>query len=227
MGFWTILAFLTALGSLCLLSPLRQREERLSLRSRFFFGSLAVGFLPVFSLSLYLFLGTPFFAERSGSGGRAEYSLAESENNIISPFALLERRLRQTPEDGSAWLLFAQEAVKAGLFPQAVAAYETALQFLGPVGAINADFGEALVHMNHGRVTQEARSQFEIARLRDPELVKPRFFLILAQKQAGKTEEAQRDAALLLRSLPPDSLWRPRIKTLLSERQEPSENKNP
>lgn len=141
--------------------------------------------LPVIALSLYAIYGSPQFpaqplASRMQPGG-------ESVEILI---ARVEERLRANPEDGMGWSVIAPVYMRLGRYPEAAEAFRKAATLLGETADRAANLGEALALANGGDVAGEARQAFEKAASLDPDHGKARYWLAIAEEQAGRTAEA-------------------------------------
>lgn len=78
--------------------------------------------------------------------------------------------------------------------------------------------GEALVRAAGGRVTPEALAQFDQALRGDPFDPRARFFLALAQDQAGDHDGAMEAWVALINAAPPDAAWAPDVRAAVERR---------
>ena len=121
--------------------------------------------------------------------------------------AMLEARTRQTPRDVAAWRLLAFAYERGGRHADAARA-DAAAEALAPtVADLPGARGEALTEAAGGKVTEEALAAFRRAVALSPTDPRARFYLALADYQAGRREKAKAEWDALIRSAPPDASW--------------------
>jgi cytochrome c-type biogenesis protein CcmH len=143
--------------------------------------------VPAIALGLYLKLGSPdvpdqsAFARDTGAGG---------DQSIASLVSQVEAHLASNPNDGQGWQVIAPVYLKMGRFNDAVTAWHRAIALNGESAVRESGLGEALVAAANGAVTDDAKKAFEAAVASDPQEVKARYFLGLADEQDGNREAA-------------------------------------
>ncbi|MGY9005911.1 MAG: c-type cytochrome biogenesis protein CcmI [Alphaproteobacteria bacterium] len=197
----------------------------------FGFASLAI-VVPIFCGVFYLFIGSPNqpglpFAERRAENTGPEMTL-EKFAKIISMVAL---GVEMKPNEIAGWKILSTGYLRLGRDGDAEKAFSRALELAkgNPVEAatIAANFGEALVARQNGRVTPRARRAFERAHGLAPKLPKPRYYLGLALLQSGDAKSALALWTQLAAEAPPNAPWlgilKKRIERIKKERpQTPS-----
>ncbi|WP_425500154.1 tetratricopeptide repeat protein, partial [Propylenella binzhouense] len=169
---------------------------------------LALLGIPVLAAGLYLAKGAPDLP-----GQPLEARLEQGgKTDIETLVARVEERLRQSPEDGRGWAVLAPVYVRLGRPQDAVEAYRNVIRLLGTSAERQADLGEAIYLAEGGIVTAAAREAFEAANAADPKAAKPRFFLALAQEQAGEKAKAVEAWRALLADAAPDAPWRATVE---------------
>jgi cytochrome c-type biogenesis protein CcmH len=169
--------------------------------------------IPVLSLSLYLALGAP---NLPGQPLAARLSTPTVPNDIETLVAKVEEHLAKSPEDGRGWEVVAPVYLRMGRADDAVTAYRNAIRLLGPTAERQTGLGEAIFTAEGGIVTADARNAFEAARLADPQLPSPRYYLGLAAEQEGKREDAASEWRAMLASAPADAPWRALVEEALA-----------
>ncbi|GGB63211.1 c-type cytochrome biogenesis protein CcmI [Roseibium aquae] len=167
---------------------------------------IAIVALPVFTLGLYMVLGSPGMPDQPLAARLAEPPDGQSVEELV---ARVERHLAQNPQDGQGWAVIAPVLMRMGDPQGAARAYANAVRLLGPTPERVTDMGEAMTMANDGIISASARAAFEQAVELDPAAVKPRFFLALALGQEGRTEDAIAAWQSLLDGANPDALWVP------------------
>ena len=179
---------------------------------------LAIAALPVFTLGLYLAIGSPELSDQPLS---ARLSAPAEQQSVDELVARVERHLAKNPEDGEGWAIVAPVYMTLGDPRASVRAYANALRLLGNRPDWLANMGEAMTVANEGVVTQDARMAFTAAIELDPGAVKPRFFLAMALGQEGRREEALAAWEELLAGADESAAWvhaaRQRVAALLGE----------
>ena len=173
-------------------------------RARRIAATVAVIAMPAIALGLYLVFGSPQLPDRPLA---ARLSAPVDEQDIGTLVARVEARLAAAPADGRGWALIAPVYLRLGRYDDAARALANANRLLGSDPVREADLGEALVEVNQGLVTADARGAFERARAADPSAVRPRFYLALALSQEGRTAEATAAWQELLAGAPPGAPW--------------------
>ena len=139
---------------------------------------------------LYLTLGSP---DLPGQPLAARLADAHGEGNSVEAlFRRVEAHLEQHPDDGRGWEVIAPVYMRLGRYEDAAKARANALRLLGPTAQRQADLGEALVALENGTVTAQAKAAFDAAIRLDPGNVSARFYQGIAAEQDGNREEAAR-----------------------------------
>ncbi|HEV8679643.1 MAG TPA: c-type cytochrome biogenesis protein CcmI [Stellaceae bacterium] len=183
--------------------------------------TLAVLLLPVAAWTLYWQLGSPAmpdrpFAERAGAAaGPAAQDAGHADMNEV--LARLRAHLKAHPEDLTGWLLLARSELSLGRFAEAVDAYRHAVDLSGHRADIVGDWGEASVLAAGGTVTPQAREAFA-AGLNDKKAApRSRYYLALAQLQAGDVAGALKAWRDLAADSPADADWLPLVHRRIAE----------
>lgn len=171
-----------------------------------FLRKLAIGMVtvvpPAIGLCLYITLGSPGLPDQP-----LEARLENPGNDMSLLVAKAERHLAQNPNDGSGWDILAPIYFRTARLGDAELAYRNAIRLIGPNGARLSGLGETLVVANDGIVTEDARSAFEEAVRLEPGNVRARFYVGVAQEQAGKAAEAKATFEEIAKASPPDAPW--------------------
>ena len=179
-------------------------------------GLLAV---PAFTLSIYFVIGAP---DLPGQPLVARIAAASEGQRIDELVAKVESHLARSPEDGRGWEILAPVYLRLGRPAQAATAWRNAIRILGSSAALQADLGEALVAVQDGFVTADARKAFQMAIDEDPTIAKARFFLALARDQDGDAAGAAEAWRALLADTPPDAPYRASIELALGDDVSPA-----
>jgi cytochrome c-type biogenesis protein CcmH len=158
-------------------------------------------FLPI---SLYAKYGAPNIPD---APAYARTGLPPNHKSIMAMVAQVEQHLAQDPNDGAGWQVIAPVYMQLGRFDEAAIAFRKSLALNGETAACDSGLGEALVAAASGMVTDEAKQFFERAIARDPNDVRARYFLGLADEQDGNKEAAAAKWRALLKGAPANAPW--------------------
>jgi cytochrome c-type biogenesis protein CcmH len=140
----------------------------------------------------------------------------QSNGEIEAAVAAVEARLIAKPEDGKGWAVIAPVYMRLERYSDAAHAYAEALRLLGEDPLRRAAYGEALVAVAGGVVTDEARQAFDRALAEQPGQPQARFYVALAAEQEGKKADAIRDYQSLIADSAPDAPWRSMVDARLA-----------
>jgi cytochrome c-type biogenesis protein CcmH len=171
---------------------------------------IAVG-LPTIAFPLYARLGQPTLPDEPLASRKTTPQI-----DIAAAVAAVEARLIAKPDDGKGWAVIAPVYMRLERYSDAAHAYSEALRLLGEDPLRRAAYGEALVAVAGGVVTDEARQAFDRALTEQPGQPQARFYLALAAEQDGKKGDAARDYQSLLADSPPDAPWRSVVNARLA-----------
>lgn len=148
---------------------------------------------------------------------QARLEAAPGHTDIATAVARIEAHLAQHPADGRGYEVVAPFYLRNGRFAEAIDAFEKALRYLGATPQRHASLGEARVLAERGRVSDEAKRDFEAALALDPRSPISRFYIGLAAAQGGDKDRAIEVWSKLLEDSPADAPWRPRVTALLAQ----------
>jgi cytochrome c-type biogenesis protein CcmH len=177
------------------------------------FAAVALVAMPVAALGLYLFIGSPDLPDQPFT---ARMTAPLEDQDVATLVVRAEARLAANPNDGSGWEVIGPAYVRLGRYRDGVRAFGNALQLLGSDVRRETSYGDAIVRLNDGVVTADARAAFERANRLDPKAVPPRFYLALALGQEGRKAEAVAAWQALLAGAPADAGWVPIARNALA-----------
>jgi len=169
------------------------------------------GLIALGALGVYLINGEPDMpgqpygdlVERLRTADPMSLSAIEQEER-------LRDALRNNPEDADALTLLGRYLSRTERELEAVALFERALR-LEESARIYSDLGQALLNLNEGNLTPQARTAFGQANRLDPAMPEPAFFLGVAAFEDGDRAEAARRWAGIIERLDPDDPFRQAI----------------
>jgi cytochrome c-type biogenesis protein CcmH len=172
-------------------------------------------------LCLVLPAGGSLLYARMGSPNEPDQPLAERmqsprpDINIL--IAKMENHLAESPEDGKGWELLAPIYMRQMRADDAAMAYRNTIKYLGESGARWGALGETLAAAAQGQVTKDARTAFEKALSLDAGDPRARFYLALADAQAGQLDKAKAEFESLAKDSPPDAPWQDVLKAQIAQ----------
>jgi cytochrome c-type biogenesis protein CcmH len=143
--------------------------------------------VPTIGISLYGLFGQPALAD-SPLSSRADAT--PEPDPVAEALARIEAEVAASPDNEKAWSALAPAYIRLGRYSDAIKANRNLLRLKGEDGTLRANLGEAEVAEAGGKVTTEARVDFEQALADSPDSVMARFYLGLAAEQAGDKKKA-------------------------------------
>jgi cytochrome c-type biogenesis protein CcmH len=177
-------------------------------------GALAI---PLASLALYLFTGSPGLPSKPLAERIAIDVDKASTNDLI---AKVEARLREKPDDGQGWAVIAPIYLNQGRSSDAAMAFAKAMSLVGETPERLAGFAKANVATNNGIVNEPAKLAYQRLLALDPERVEAKFWLAIAEEQAGKPDAAAAAYRAILAKGPADAPWRQAVEERLAAVQQ-------
>ena len=180
--------------------------------------------VPALALALYGWLGSPDtpgqpLAERP----RGEDGTVAREGRppgMAEAVARLAARLEREPGDVRGWMLLGRSYLELGRYGEAVEAHRSALGLAADDAEIHAALAESLTLAAQGIVTEDARRSFERSLALAPGHPGARYYLGLADMQAGRTRAAYERWLALAGETPPDVPWYPVLRRALESAAE-------
>lgn len=134
--------------------------------------------------------------------------------------ARLEARLEGDPTDASGWQMLGWSYFNTGHYAEAESAYAKAVALRPDDAELLSLYGETLVRLDNGLVSDSARESFRKALAIRPDDPRARFFLGMALEQDGDPAAAIEAWIGLIDSAAPGAAWAPgvieRIRELAS-----------
>jgi cytochrome c-type biogenesis protein CcmH len=171
------------------------------------------------AIALYLALGSPAVRDQplaSRQDGGAVAGATRGPADMAAAVEMLAAKLKDRPDDAAGWLLLARSLATLQRWQDSAAAYQRALALTDGAEAA-AGYGEMLVMAADGVVTPAARDAFATALTRDQRNPPARFYLALAEAQAGKPAAAIEAWVKLAGDAPPGAPWLPLVRQRIEE----------
>lgn len=129
----------------------------------------------------------------------------------------LADRLAKNPQDGEGFRMLGWSYVMTGNPDKAIEPYQKALSLLPKQSNVHAGFGEALVGVAKGTVTEQAKAEFDVAVKLDPNEPRARYFEALWLAQHGQEKMALERWIVLANDGPADASWQDDVKRQIRE----------
>jgi cytochrome c-type biogenesis protein CcmH len=181
--------------------------------------ALALG-VPMGAALIYLALGAPGMPGQPFAARGHESAPADSiagHGDFAASAAKLEQELNAQPADAEKWLLLARTEAELRQWQKSADAYRRAMSLTGGGPELASAYGEMLVMAADGIVTPAAHEAFEAGLAHDPADVPARFYLALAEAQAGNTKGAIEMWQKLAADQPNDSEIRAELSRRIEE----------
>ena len=145
---------------------------------------------------------------------------SEEEAQIEAMIARLEQRLAEDPGDAEGWLLLANTNAFVGRYSAAAQAMTEVLAIDPGNGEWQAAYGEFVALDHQGTVTPAARRAFELALQLSPGEPVARYYLAMADAQAGDVAGALAAWRALYDDTPADAAWREPLIARIGEAEQ-------
>jgi cytochrome c-type biogenesis protein CcmH len=172
--------------------------------ARWLTGVVAVS-IPVCALLLYFIVGHP---------GLPGLPLADRETpatadpqKVLAAIEEVKAKLKPVKEDLNRWAMVGQAYAKLGRPRDAIDAFRVAVGIDPNNPLLSAALAETLVAADGGAVGEEAKQRFQAVPADSPARPEARYYLALADSQAGDVKAALKGWQSLLADSPADAGW--------------------
>ena len=171
------------------------------------------------AVALYLVLGTPNLGLGGGAAIQPEEvaATAAAPPGIEAIVARLGEGLRDRPDDATGWALYARSLAGLGRFTEAVPAFRRAVTLDAGNAELSSRYAEALIFANDGTVTPAAHRAIEATLALDGSEPRARYYLGLADSQAGRRRMALERWLALEAEAAEDVPWRPVLRRRIEQ----------
>lgn len=173
--------------------------------------------IPLGTIVLYLEVGEPGAPDMPLASRTDLAPDQQGDDTMRQLVAQLRARVAEEPGDGQAWQHLGMVLKNDEQYGEAVAAFRRARELLPVTPLLNSEFGEALTMAAGGVVTVEAQEVLRAALAQRPDDARARYYLALADYQAGRTQEALDGWAALIRDTPADAPWLDPVRERLTQ----------
>ena len=168
--------------------------------------------VPAVAIAIYARLGDPEVALHGPSPRTASES-----HDMEALVAQLGERLKSRPNDATGWALYARSLAGLGRFAEAEPVFARAVALDPKDADLAARHAEVQIFLADGSVTPAARKALESALALDPAEPRARYYLGLADRQAGRVREALERWIALEAESPADAPWRTPLAGRIAE----------
>ena len=176
---------------------------------------IGAGALVAAAVAILMFRSPETSTSTSNTAGPAltgSSAAAQPVGDVDSMITRLADRLKQNPGDGEGFRMLGWSYLMTGHPDKAIEPYKRALQLLPRNASAHAGYGEAMVAVAGGRVTDEAKAALERAVAIEPGELRARYFMALWQAQNGQQREALDKWVTLANQAPADALLRHQVR---------------
>lgn len=164
--------------------------------------------VPVAAVALYLAIGSPWLTQ--GTPGGAIIAEPSGEPDDARMTALVEelgRKLKDRSDDAEGWALYARSLAGLGRTEAALDAFRRAVALDPENAELLSRFAEIQILAARGTVTPEARRTLDAVLAVDRDEPRARYYVGLAEQQAGRLPQALELWLALEAESPPDAPW--------------------
>jgi cytochrome c-type biogenesis protein CcmH len=175
--------------------------------------------VPLAAIGFYLVHGAPRIPDQPYDARAAERALigANGALDLDKTVAALQARLKADPSSAEGWLLLARTEAARGHWQKSAAAYREAMTLTKERPDVAAAYAEMLVMAADGIVTPAARDALNTVVARDPKNPSARYYLALAEAQAGDVRGATDAWQTLLAEAPADAPWAQMVRQRIAD----------
>lgn len=166
--------------------------------------------LPAGAGLVYLSLGAPWLGGTERPAERAAAKVDDRDASVLVD--TLAQKLQDRPNDIYGWRLLGRSLVSLRRYDDAVKAYEHAVRLSPADATVLSAYGEAITLAADGVVTPQAKAQFDAATANRAEEPRARFYLGLADLQAGRRQAALDRWIALEADAPPEAAFLPELR---------------
>ncbi|OYY92999.1 MAG: c-type cytochrome biogenesis protein CcmI [Hydrogenophilales bacterium 28-61-23] len=171
-------------------------------------GFTLAGVIPVAAFGMYFWLGNPMsliaIAEAQANPPIAAEAV-KGEHDIMKMIQKVEERTQTNPDDVEAWTMLGKTYAVVGHWPEALKAYEKAMQLKPDVPAVMTGYAEALA-INNNRVLKGKPMELVLQALeKTPDDMKGLELAAISNFQDKNYAQAAYYFKHLLKLLPPES----------------------
>ncbi len=170
-----------------------------------------VALVPLAAGFLYIERGQPTLRDLPLAARPAPEQQLTERDSLLANIEQLEQHLESTPDNGDVWAILGRTRLRAGLYQEAVEAFQKSSDLSDDNPTLRSELAEAMVYAAGGQVTPVSLEHFKAALETAPNEPRARYYLGLALAQEGEADAAIAGWTQLLEVSPSDAPWRPQI----------------
>ncbi len=170
-----------------------------------------VALVPLAAGLLYVEQGQPALRDLPLAARPAPEQQLTERDSLLANIEQLEQHLETTPDNGDVWAVLGRTRLRAGLYQEAVEAFQKSADLSEDNPTVRSELAEAMVYAAGGQVTPASLEHFKEALETAPNEPRARYYLGLALAQEGEADAAIEGWTQLLEVSPSDAPWRPQI----------------
>ncbi len=174
-------------------------------------------FVATGSTALYFEVGAPGAPDQPFASRTADRAMAQQNQQMLQMATQLKERLDQNPNQPEGWLLLGRTYRTLDRFQDSAVAFKRAVETSNRAAEALSAYGGALVLLNQGAVTSEARDVFAETIVKNPRDGRARFYVGLAKEQAGDLRGALQEWIDLAAMAPPGAAWLPQVQERIAQ----------
>ena len=175
--------------------------------------------VPLAAVAIYLVHGAPRIPDQPYEARSAERALTDAHGalDLDKTVAALQERLKAEPGSAEGWLLLARTQAARGRWRESAEAYREAMPLTQERPDVAAAHAEMLVMAANGVVTPAAREALAKIVASDPKNPSARYYLALADAQAGNAQGAIDAWQALLAEARADAPWAQTVRQRIAD----------
>ena len=179
-------------------------------------GLLRKKIMSIFIVLVFPFASFGLYSKLGAEDPKPAAAVSNAQIDLPSAIKKIEDHLREHPEDGAGYEVIAPVYMRLERFSDAAQAYFEAKRLLGESPDRLANYGEALILIQNGKVLPEAIAALQAAVATEPFHPKANFYLGVGAEQSGDAAKAKAIWTSLLQNSPTDAPWRVDIEARLA-----------
>ncbi len=203
-------------------SPQQTTVNAVSLKWKLF----VVALIPVISIGLYSFLGSPQYINQSTQRASSSELASIEDLDINQLLEQLEVKISENPNNPTGWEIAAKTYLKLQSFDKAEVAYEKLNTLVPGNPDFLAGWADATIMKNQGKYTVDARQRIEKALKISPDHINSLWISSLGSESLGKYDLALTQLQNLLKQLEGDNEATEQIEIMIARNRELAGNQS-
>lgn len=207
---------LLAISSARPAQPTSEQPPRRSGYARLWAAGVAIT-APLAAVGLYLALGQPDLPDQPLAGRKEVADAAQMRASAEALAAEMMVAVQRDAGDLRSWVMLARALTTLDRLNEAAEAYARALALAPDQADLSGAYGEVLVRLAGGQVTERAREAFCATLEQVPDDPRARYYMALHRYQQGDLRNALTEWRALAADSPPDAGWMDAVRARIAE----------